>query len=124
VPKRLFQLFVVAALILTIGAHWAVLQSIAWIGMTVSYSQHSTLSDALQKTFDGKHPCKLCKVVREGKKSERKNEMLKLETKFDFSFTLGAAWLYPPKPSPQFAALHASPLARLEAPLTPPPRSA
>ena len=29
---------------------------------------------ALSKTFDGKHPCKLCKLVKEGKKSESKSE--------------------------------------------------
>jgi hypothetical protein len=92
--------------------------------MLVNYSQGSTLSEALTKTFDGKHPCKLCKFVRAGRKSERKPEMLNLEVKFEFSFVAGAAWLFPPRPCRQFIATDSSALARLEAPLTPPPRSA
>ena len=62
------------ALCLSMGLHWAVLQSAAWMGMVVQYSRGSTVSEAIQKTFDGNHPCKLCKIVREGKKSERKQD--------------------------------------------------
>ncbi len=37
-----------------------------WVGMAISYSQDSSsFSEALAKTFDGKHPCKLCKFVAE-----------------------------------------------------------
>jgi len=124
VLRRIEQWLVVLVLVIAIGAHWAVLQSAAWAGMLVNYSHGSTLNEAWTKTFDGKHPCHLCKVVREGKKSERKQEMLKVEVKFEFSFIAGAVWLFPPKPCRQFIAIDSSALARLEAPLTPPPRSA
>ena len=92
--------------------------------MLVNYSQGATLGEAWAKTFDGKHPCNLCKVVRDGKKSERKHELLKVEVKFDFSYVAGTAWLFPPRPCPQFIPADSSALARLDAPLTPPPRSA
>ena len=42
--------------------------------MVVSYSQDAPLKDALVKTFDGKHPCALCKEIDKGKQSEKKSE--------------------------------------------------
>jgi hypothetical protein len=57
---------ILLALVLSLGLHWTVLQSAAWVGMVVSYSQDGTVLDALQKTFDGEHPCPLCKLVERG----------------------------------------------------------
>ena len=81
--RRLLQLGVAAALILAVGGHWAVLQSIAWVGMVVSYSQTDSLNVALKKTFDGAHPCKLCIAVKAGKRAEQKQAAPKVETKLD-----------------------------------------
>jgi hypothetical protein len=124
VLRRIEQWTVVLLLAVLIGGHWIVLQSVAWAGMLVSYSHTSSVTEAWTKTFDGKHPCKLCKMVREGKKSESKQEMLKVEVKLEFSFVCGTAWLFPPRPCSQFVVADSSALARIEAPLTPPPRSA
>jgi hypothetical protein len=51
--------------------------------MLVSYSQQATLAEAAKKTFDGEHPCSLCKVVDESKKQEQKKPLLKAEIKLD-----------------------------------------
>ena len=51
--------------------------------MAVSYSQNSTFKEALGKTFDGFHPCKLCKVVQSGKRSEKKQDAPKPINKLD-----------------------------------------
>jgi len=91
VLRRLGHWAVVCALVFTIGAHWAVLQSVAWIGMTVSYSQTSSLREALIKTFDGLHPCKLCKAVQEGKRSEKKPDTQKPLNKIDL-FCISGSW--------------------------------
>jgi hypothetical protein len=80
----LFRAAVACALIFAIGGNWAFLQSIAWTGMVISYAKTAPLKEALEKTFDGNHPCALCKVVAEGKKSEKRHESHKLETKLDF----------------------------------------
>ena len=61
------------ALACSVGLHWAVLQSFAWSTMLASNLTRASLSVALQRTFDGKHPCALCKVVAEGRKSEKKS---------------------------------------------------
>ena len=75
--------FVVLALVLVTGGDWALLQTAAWVGMAVSYSQDSTLRKALVKTFDGQHPCQLCKVVRHGEKAAQDKGAPKPITKLD-----------------------------------------
>ena len=42
--------------------------------MVVTYSQNAPLSKALEKTFDGKHPCTLCKEIAKEKRSEKKKD--------------------------------------------------
>ena len=61
--RRLLRLTVVPILIFVIGMHWVILQSVAWTGMIIVYSQTAPLREALAKTFDGEHPCGLCKAV-------------------------------------------------------------
>jgi hypothetical protein len=89
---------VVIALVLSTGGHWALLQVCAWTGMVVSYSQTESFTAALQKTFSGEHPCKLCKVVKEGRKAEQeKPATLKVETKFEFIFAAQVVTIYSPR---------------------------
>ena len=38
--------------------------------MFVRFAQEDTVTAALEKTFDGKHPCALCLKVREGRRPE------------------------------------------------------
>jgi hypothetical protein len=56
------------------GGQWAVLQSVAWAGMLASRLRTQRLPDAITTTFDGQHPCPLCKVVQTGRKNESKPE--------------------------------------------------
>jgi hypothetical protein len=83
VTSRLPKLLIALALAGSIGLHWAVFQSVAWLGMVISYSQQAPLTEALSQTFDGKHPCSLCNRIAEAKKgqhkSERQFEIKKLE---------------------------------------------
>ena len=88
--QRLPKAVMVVGLACTIGLHWAFLQSLAWVGMVVSYSQETTLPDALVKTFDGSHPCALCKEIAKGKQSEKKPDARPEWKKFEFSYALTA----------------------------------
>lgn len=63
----------VVLLSLSLGLHWAALQSVAWTSMFLSRAQSGNIAEALRTTFDGKHPCRLCLVVREGKMAERQS---------------------------------------------------
>lgn len=60
----------VVLLSLTLGWHWLALQSIAWTSMLLERTQESSFSVAWTTTFDGKHPCKICKAVAEGQSDE------------------------------------------------------
>jgi hypothetical protein len=52
------------------GGHWGVMQVIAWSKMIVDYSAQDGLIEGARKTFDGEHPCCMCKAIAEGKKQE------------------------------------------------------
>ncbi|ODU23822.1 MAG: hypothetical protein ABS95_03025 [Verrucomicrobia bacterium SCN 57-15] len=119
---RLSKWLVVLTLTLSLGVHWAFLQSVAWVGMVVSYSQDATIGEALAKTFDGKHPCKLCKAVQEGKQSEKKQDALKVEGKKEFCFDSKISIPCPPSAFTLLSAPSDSALSRTEPPPVPPPR--
>ncbi len=67
----------VAALCLSLGIQWALLQSVAWTGMLISWSQEVSLVEAVKNTFDGEHPCPLCKAVESGRKETPKSASTK-----------------------------------------------
>ena len=114
----------VLMLVLATGGHWAMLQSVAWFGMAIQFSQREPLTSAIGKTFSGEHPCQLCKAVSEGVKNEKQQKAQKLEAKFDFFCCHGGAWLDVPCPEalPVYAAT--LPHSRLDSPPVPPPKFA
>ena len=61
------------ALALICGAklHLPALQVVAWTGMVVKYAQAVPLAEALEMTFDGDHPCPLCKVIRQAQTADQ-----------------------------------------------------
>jgi hypothetical protein len=120
VSRRFFHLIVGLALIVAVGGHWTLLQSVAWVRMAVQYSKDAPLSVALQKTFDGRHPCKLCRVVREGK--DEKRAAKQVETKLDFFCLPNALALAGPERFPAIADVHLPVPSRAESPPRPPPR--
>jgi hypothetical protein len=83
VLTRLSKLVLVLALAGSIGLHWAVFQAVAWTTMVASFSRSLPLSEALEKTFDGKHPCSLCKEIAKAKQSEKKAQYPMLVKKLD-----------------------------------------
>jgi hypothetical protein len=64
-------LLVIAVLTAT-GTQWFFYQSIAWSTMFAGNLRSYSLSAAVQRTFDGRHPCCLCQAIAAGKKSEQK----------------------------------------------------
>src|SRR5437588_11570426 len=112
-------MFIALALASSIGLHWTFLQAVAWAGMIVSYSQEAPLGEAVVKTFDGQHPCKLCRQIAQGKQSEKKSEskfeLRKLEFQYaPFTFIFRAPSCFREvRPGNDVGALltHAPPLA-------------
>ncbi|HVM50747.1 MAG TPA: hypothetical protein VMU04_22155 [Candidatus Acidoferrum sp.] len=88
--SRLPRVALVAALACSLGLHWGLLQTVAWVGMLVSCAQDAPIGDAVVKTFDGKHPCPLCKQIAQGKRSERTSSIPLPGKKFEFSYSKAA----------------------------------
>lgn len=124
VRSRLTRPIVVLMLTLTLGLHWAFLQSVAWVGMFVSFSADSPLPVALEKTFGGKNPCNLCKLVAEGKNAERQQEMPQLLAKLDLLLVHNRLWLGPPELFPLTTLSPPPDASRSDPPPSPPPRAA
>jgi hypothetical protein len=82
---RASQWLLIMTLMVSMGGHLALLQTIAWGNMLVSYSSETTLSEAMEKTFDGGHPCELCKVVKKSKSEEEKKPLLKAGMKMEIA---------------------------------------
>jgi hypothetical protein len=121
--SRIAHGVVVLALCLSIGAHWVVLQSVAWGTMVAQYAQHVPLSQAVAQTFDGDHPCNLCKRISAAQHSEKKSDKRTVTVKPDLICATRRIILRPRSVDFHFARLtiSASPLA--DSPPTPPPRS-
>ena len=81
---RFGKIFVVVALIAATGAHWAVLQSVAWTTMLANNLCTHSLSESVARTFDGKFPCPICKAIASAKKSEKKSEFTLQTQKLEF----------------------------------------
>jgi len=69
---RLMTLVMALALFLVAGGHWAMLQGVAWATMVKDFSKTGSLTEAVGKTFDGKHPCAMCKKLTNARASEEK----------------------------------------------------
>jgi len=65
---------------ISLGFQWTLLQSVAWTVMLLDRSTQMDWVQAIETTFDGHHPCALCKVVLQGRDNQQK------QTTFVLSF--------------------------------------
>jgi hypothetical protein len=120
--KRLGKIFLVFALVAMLGAHWALLQTVAWTTMLADNLCTHSVREAMTETFDGSHPCDLCKAIAAGKQSEKKTEFSFQSQKLEFpplkaNFTLIAPSQFQLLPLENFFAK-----AIAQKPLLQPPR--
>jgi hypothetical protein len=66
------------------------------MGMVITYSEHASLAEALVKTFDGKHPCALCKQIARDRQSEKKSPSQIQLKRFEFLATKAQFLFYAP----------------------------
>jgi hypothetical protein len=90
----------VGALVLSIAAPWALLQTAAWMTMAVNYSvAEGSLVEGLSKTFDGDHPCELCRVAAEEAAKDREpapSDELGKPMKLHWLLSVATVKLFPP----------------------------
>jgi hypothetical protein len=119
---RLGKFLVIVALVAATGLHWAALQTVAWTTMLVDNLHSASMQEALVKTFDGRHPCCLCKAIAAGKKSEKKSEAVSPVLKLEFPPTTEKFVLISPKPFSVFSPVELSADSSFPKPPVPPPR--
>lgn len=122
--KRLSHAILIFTVILTVFGQWGVLQSLAWTSMLVNNLHSCSLEAAVARTFDGRHPCCLCKAIAAHKQSEQKKDVSQPLQKLEFPPLKTECRLIAPAPCRNFpppGGLAAAPVAK---PPTPPPRSA
>jgi hypothetical protein len=119
---RIAKMVVIVTLVATTGAHWALLQSVAWTTMLAENLSCGSVSQAVSRTFDGKHPCPICKAIAASKKSEKKKDSTLQLQKFEFPLAAENPLLPVP---PQFETPLSSdslPKVHIQSPPVPPPR--
>lgn len=92
--------------------------------MIVDYSRHVSLAEAVKQTFDGEHPCDLCKSIHAAKHQEKKQEAVSITFKPDLICAARKVTLRPHCTDFLFFDLRTSASIRSDSPPTPPPRSA
>lgn len=129
VLRRLGLLCAALALFSIAGGHWAVLQSVAWAEMLHDYTQRTdSVVVAVEQTFDGRHPCDLCREIVSAKAKEhrespaapkgKENAKVKALVADSFLRPVGRTVAETRLP----CAVPASGPSRTEQPPTPPPR--
>ena len=120
---RFGKIFVVIALVAMLGAHWALLQTVAWTTMLADNLRSHSFSESVERTFDGKYPCPICRAIAAAKQSQKKSEFTLQTKKLEFPPAKGNPALFAPSdfrflPMPT----NFSTESLIQKPLTPPPR--
>ena len=73
--KKLQISFLLLAWVAATGAHWDVLQVVAWGKMMAeNFAEMMSVGSAVEQTFAPGSSCPLCKMVSQAKQQERKQE--------------------------------------------------
>ncbi len=72
--KCLGHRLLLAVMLLALGTAPLVVQSVAWGLMLVEYSRTSDFTAAVEMTFDGEHPCRLCREIQKQQKEGEKKQ--------------------------------------------------
>lgn len=114
----------VLSLCAALGLHWAALQSVAWAGMLLSYSRGGSVATAIAKTFDGRHPCPLCKAIAKGEQGGKKQDCQLATGKMDMDFRPQSRLLFPRQGPGSWRTVAETAPAFFARPPVPPPRFA
>jgi hypothetical protein len=119
---RIGKIFLVLALVATLGAHWALLQTVAWTTMLADNLRTHSLSESVTRTFDGKYPCAVCKAIAAAKKSQKNSEFTLQLQKLEFPPVKENPTLFAPTDFQLLPQANCFAESLTQKPLTPPPR--
>lgn len=63
------RVLLLCAVLVANNLHLPLLQVTAWVRMLFSYSQDNSVATAIEMTFDGEHPCPMCKKIQKAEGS-------------------------------------------------------
>lgn len=90
--------------------------------MLISFSRDGSLVEAVAKTFDGEHPCPLCKAVDKGQKQDQEKSVQVPMKKLDAVLVQGFQVIAPAPVRITYAPLTQQGERRVIPPLWTPPR--
>jgi hypothetical protein len=120
------QIVAALALFFIIGGHWGMLQTVAWASMIWTYTtQDGSMLEGAKRTFDGAHPCSMCRSIQSAKKEEKQSPGIFASAKIElFSEENADALPLPPASPFNFHSLRTPQAdARPSAPADPAPES-
>ncbi len=112
----------IVAVLSATGTHWMLLQSVAWTRMLAENLHKSSICQAVEHTFDGKHACCICKEISKGKQSEKKNDVQVELKRLEFPYTKSEFVFCPPSEFRELRAANETGPLLTQAPAVPPPR--
>jgi hypothetical protein len=107
--------------LLLVAGQWGVLQTLAWATMLVDYSRAESLSAAVVKTFDGHHPCALCRTVQAGRQQEHRASLASEPFRLECTAPAVLTFIHPDASVPVMPQAQLPPPGHRDPPLTPPP---
>tara|TARA_Y100001934_G_scaffold29946_1_gene32975 strand:- start:939 stop:1319 length:381 start_codon:yes stop_codon:yes gene_type:complete len=121
VRNRIAAGIAVTVLAFTLGLHWVLLQSVAWVNMAVGYSTEGSFIAAVKKAIDTRTSCGLCRVVSAGKKAEKDTPANLVP--FELEGVAAGGFIVISRPDTRSLSRGGSPALsnRAHAPPTPPP---
>lgn len=106
------------------GAHWTVLQSVAWARMAAERLESAGFSAAVSEAISGRSPCRVCLAVEQGSRACRQQPVVThshgVHAAFEPAPTVRPSVL----PSDLVVADSRAPLLSAVPPPLPPPRTA
>jgi hypothetical protein len=124
VISRCGKFFVVIMLVLTTGFQWtATLQLVAWATMLTNNLRTHSVTEAVSQTFDGQHPCCMCRAIAAAKKAQKKSEAVTSTLKFEYLLPADKIIIICPKVFSDHLRSDISADSFFTRPPVPPPRS-
>lgn len=125
--RRPIAWLLLLAVLITTNLHLPALQVAAWASMLIDYSRDHSLSVAVDMTFDGDHPCPMCKSI-EAAATRHADEATAIEGVTPpqplYVASADAAWIHVLVPLARLDLSTASAVRFVHRPSVPPPRSA